>query len=176
MTTFKLESQRTILRPLTVGDAFDFYDLNTDPLVLQFTGDVAFESVERAEEFLSHYSQFADFQVGRFAVIDKLSNEFLGWCGLKFTPETQEYDLGFRFHQRFWSKGYATETACKCLEYGFVSLKIERIVGRAMSENTASIKVLEKLGMVKTGTFDFEGKEGVLYHLTRINYLEHQAE
>ncbi|MCC6701456.1 MAG: GNAT family N-acetyltransferase [Fluviicola sp.] len=176
MTTFKLETQRTILRPLTVGDAFDFYDLNTDPLVLQFTGDDAFESVENAKEFLSHYSQFTDFQVGRFAVIDKLSNEFLGWCGLKFTPETQEYDLGFRFHQRFWSKGYATETACKCLEYVFISLKIERIVGRAMSENTASIKVLEKLGMVKTGTFDFEGKEGVLYHLNRINYLEHQAE
>ncbi len=176
MTTFQLETTRTILRPLTVEDAIDFYDLNTDPLVLQFTGDVAFESVESARSFLKHYSQYTDFQVGRFAVFDKQNNEFLGWSGLKFTPETQEYDLGFRFHQRFWSKGYATETALKCLEYGFLSLNIDRVVGRAMSENAASIKVLEKVGMEKIETIDFEGKEGVLYQLTRINYLEHQAE
>lgn len=104
MSTFKLETQRTILRPLTIDDAFDFYQLNSDPLVLQFTGDLPFESIENAKEFLSHYSQFADFQVGRFAVMDRLSNEFLGWCGLKFTPETQEYDLGFRFLNVFGRK------------------------------------------------------------------------
>ncbi len=175
METFKLETKRTILRPLTVEDALDFYELNSDPKVLEFTGDTAFETVEEARSFLNNYTQFKHYQVGRFAVIDKLNNEFLGWCGLKFTSYTQEYDLGFRFHQRFWSKGFATETALKSLEYGFQSLNIDSIIGRAMSENTASIKVLEKVGMKKMGEVDFEGKEGVLYQLTRINFLEHQA-
>lgn len=176
MTTFKPETQRTFLRPLTIEDAVDFHELNSDPLVLQFTGDLPFNSIENAKEFLRKYSQFTDNKVGRFAVIDKTTNAFLGWCGLKYTPENQEYDLGFRFHQRYWSNGFATETASKCLEYAFYDLKIEKVIGRAMIENIASINVLEKLGIKRISYFDFDGNEGVIFQLTRMNYLDLNAE
>ena len=73
--------------------------------------------------------------------------EFTGWCGLKYLPETNEVDLGYRFMKKFWGNGYATEAALACIEYGFSNLDLHQVVGRALPGNIASIKVLEKCGM-----------------------------
>ena len=51
-------------------------------------------------------------------------------------------DIGFRFFETEWNKGYATQSATACVQYGFKKLKLKRIVGRAMKENIGSIKVL----------------------------------
>lgn len=110
---YNLETQRTILRKLTKEDAQDFYNLNLDEEVLKFTGDKPFKNLQAAKDFLINYDQYEKYGVGRFAVIDKKKSEFLGWCGLKYSEEKNEYDIGFRFYKRFWSKGYATETAIK---------------------------------------------------------------
>ncbi|WP_026705072.1 GNAT family N-acetyltransferase [Flavobacterium soli] len=166
---FFLTTQRTILRNLTTEYAADFYTLNLDPEVLQFTGDTPFESIAAAKDFLTHYDQFEKYGVGRFAVLDKSTLQFMGWCGLKYSKEKNEYDIGFRFFKGYWNQGFATETARRCLDFGCNELGLQRIVGRAMSENVASIKVLEKLGMTFTSTFDFDGQEGVLYEFTKKN-------
>jgi [ribosomal protein S5]-alanine N-acetyltransferase len=160
-----IETARTLLRRLTVDDAEDFYTLNLDKEVLKYTGDQPFENMEAAKDFLIHYDQYEKYGVGRLAVIEKSSSKFIGWCGLKYNPQINEYDIGFRFFRAYWNKGFATETAKKCLEVGFNQWGIERIVGRAMKENMASIKVLEKLAMTYKGNFDFNGHEGVIYEL-----------
>ena len=160
-----IETDRTILRKLSPTDARDFYNLNLDKEVLKYTGDKAFERVEEATDFLTTYDQYQKYGVGRLAVIDKATMAFIGWCGLKYSLEKKEYDIGFRFHRKYWNKGYATETAKRCIEFGFDVLGIERIVGRAMKENTGSIKVLEKIGMTFKTTFDFDGHEGVIYEI-----------
>ncbi|NEU08175.1 GNAT family N-acetyltransferase [Flavihumibacter sp. R14] len=165
-----LETERAYLRKLTLEDAESFYNLNHDPEVLRFTGDKPFATVEDAKGFLSNYDQYEKYGVGRLAVIEKNSSKFIGWCGLKYSPDQDEYDLGFRFFQDYWNKGFATESAKKCLEFGFSDLKLKRIVGRAMKENMASIKVLEKLGMAFKEIFDFDGREGVIYELTKNDY------
>ncbi len=92
-----LETNRLYLRRMTIEDAENIYLLNLDPEVIQYTGDDAFESIESAEKFLSSYNHYSKYDFGRWAVIDKNSQAFLGWCGLKYTPETDEYDIGFRF-------------------------------------------------------------------------------
>lgn len=162
-----LETERTIMRQLTIEDAADFYSLNLDEAVLQYTGDQPFERIETAADFLANYDQYSKYGVGRLAVIDKETTEFLGWCGLKFSADKNEYDIGFRFYKKHWNQGYATETARKCLDIGFNHLHIEKIVGRAMAANIGSIRVLEKLGMKYKESFDFEGKEGVIYEVVK---------
>ena len=164
-----LETERTTMCKLTIEHAIDFYTLNLDKEVLKFTGDQPFQNLQSAIEFLTNYDQYEKYGVGRLAVIDKVTSEFLGWCGLKFTEVKNEYDIGFRFYKRHWNKGLATETAQKCLEFGFCDLKVEKIVARAMLENIGSIKVLEKIGMTFKGHFDFEGNEGVLYEIRKIS-------
>jgi RimJ/RimL family protein N-acetyltransferase len=166
----QLETARTYLRNLTVADAEDFYAINLDPEVMKYTGDNPFKSFEEAKRFLAEYDQYQKYGVGRLAVIEKKTGEFLGWCGLKYTPEQDYYDLGYRFFRSHWNKGYATETALANLQFGFRQRGLDEIVGRALSDNTASINVLKKAGMTYRKALDFEGKEGVWYSITRGEY------
>jgi RimJ/RimL family protein N-acetyltransferase len=161
-----LETERTIMRKLTTEDAIDFYALNLDEEVLKYTGDKPFVNIQASIDFLTNYDQYEKYGVGRLAVIDKETSKFIGWCGLKYSQSTNEYDIGFRFYRNYWNKGYATETSKKCIENGFTKLGIEKIVGRAMKMNIGSVKVLEKIGMTFKENFDFEGLEGVIYELT----------
>ena len=165
-----IETERTIMRKLTTEDAKDFYILNLDEEVLKLTGDKPFENIKASIDFLTKYNQYEKHGVGRLAVIDKATAKFIGWCGLKYSQDKDEYDIGFRFYRDYWNRGYATETSKRCLDFGFNELGIEKIVGRAMKENLASIKVLKKIGMTFKENFDFEGREGVIYELKKINH------
>jgi len=160
-----LETERCFLRELAVTDAQHFYDLNADSEVIKYTGDKAFSTITEAKSFLENYNQYELYGYGRWAVIDKNSNAFLGWCGLKYSPDLDEVDLGFRFFKKYWNLGYATETAKACIEYGFNHLQLTTIFGRAMELNIGSIKVLEKIGMTFVGKFEFALHEGVLYQI-----------
>jgi RimJ/RimL family protein N-acetyltransferase len=162
-----LETQRLYLRRMTIEDAENIYLLNLDPEVIQYTGDDAFESIESAQQFLLNYDHYSKYDFGRWAVIEKNSQFFLGWCGLKFTPKSQEYDIGFRFHKKYWNQGFATEAALACIQLGFEKYKMSKIIGRARKDNTGSIKVLEKIGLTYFEAYDFDGNEGVLYQIQK---------
>ena len=157
------ETERLILREITPDDAEQTYLLNLDPEVVQYTGDDSFESVEAARHFLKQYDHYRRYGFGRWGVIRKSDGAFLGWCGLKYSAERDEYDIGFRFFKKYWNQGYATEAAMACLEMGFGHFAMPRIVGRAMVANTASIRVLEKVGLKYVGPCPFEGDNWVLY-------------
>jgi RimJ/RimL family protein N-acetyltransferase len=153
------------LREFSIEDAASILELNNDPEVLKFTGDKAFVSVEEARLFLENYDQYALHGFGRWAVIQKSTGNFIGWCGLKYSATTDEVDIGFRFIKTVWNQGYATEAAKKCIQLGFDTFGIKRIYGRAMVENVASISVLEKLGLTYLKEFTFDGEEGVIYEI-----------
>lgn len=140
-------------------------ELNSDPEVLKFTGDKAFSSLDEARLFLENYNQYSLYGFGRWAVIQKSTGNFIGWCGLKYSATTDEVDIGFRFLKTVWNQGYAREAAQKCIELGFDIVGIKRIVGRAMVDNLASVKVLEKLGLTFLKEFDFDGEKGVIYEI-----------
>lgn len=147
-----IETERLVLRTFTVEDAPLIYELNSDPEVIRYTGD-PMKDLHHAQQVLEQVilPQYALYNHGRWAVHIKTEMVFIGWCGLKARPERNEIDLGYRFMKNSWGKGYATEAAYACLKYGFEGLGLKRIVGRAMPENTASLRVLEKLGMQYIG-------------------------
>lgn len=147
-----IETERLILRTFTEDDGLLIYELNKDPDVTQYTGDPV-QDIEHACQILKQVilPQYALYNHGRWAVHVKSGLEFIGWCGLKARPERNEIDLGYRFMKSAWGKGFATEAAFACLQYGFEKLNLPRIVGRAMPQNIASLKVLEKCGMKYIG-------------------------
>jgi [ribosomal protein S5]-alanine N-acetyltransferase len=162
-----IATPRLYLRELTEDDAQNFYGLNLDPDVLQYTGDSVFESVDAARFFLHNYTNvYKKTGMGRWAVIRKEDGAFLGWCGLKYAEDTKETDLGFRFFKKYWGQGYATEAATACVALGFSKLNLPFIIGRAMEANSASVRVLEKVGFTLHQFFDFEGEDGVIYRIT----------
>ncbi len=147
-----IETKRLLLRTFTIEDAELVYELNKDPEVTEFTGD-PIRDIDHAREVLEKIilPQYALYNHGRWAVHLKPDLQFIGWCGLKARPERNEIDLGYRFIRSFWGNGYATEAAYACLKYGFENLELKRIVGRAMPQNLASLKVLENCGMSYIG-------------------------
>lgn len=143
-----IETSRLLLRTFTINDAQLIYDLNNDPEVVRYTYDPITDP-EHAKHILETVilPQYALYKHGRWAVHIKQGLEFIGWCGLKYRPEQNEVDLGYRFKQSSWGKGYATEAAFASIKYGFEKLNLPRIIGRAVPENAGSLKVLEKCGM-----------------------------
>ncbi|SMC75086.1 GNAT family N-acetyltransferase [Moheibacter sediminis] len=160
-----LQTPRLILREFHIDDAEYFFKLNSNPKVIQFTGDEAFKNIEEAKNFLSNYKNYEQNGYGRWSVIDKKTNHFLGWCGLNFNGN--ETDIGFRFFEEHWNKGYATESAKACLDFGFKILDLNEIVGRAMKENSASHKVLEKIGLSFSHEIEKENYKWVIYKIQK---------
>ncbi|MEY4926945.1 MAG: hypothetical protein RI894_1381 [Bacteroidota bacterium] len=168
---FKLETPRLILRELSTSDAAASYALNADPLVIKYTGDKAFDSVAEARDFLSNYDPYTPTNMGRWAVIVKETGENIGFCGLKYHPETDEVDLGYRLLRKEWGKGYATEASQVCLQYGFEVLGLPRIYAQAALENTASIGVMKKLGMTFVrNEGDCAGYPSVFYEIRKEDF------
>ncbi len=164
-----LETKRLYLREMTIEDAGHLFLLNQDYDVIRYTGDAAFLNSADAKLFLNKYDHYKKYGFGRWAVIDNTNGNFLGWCGLKYTENLDEFDIGFRFFKKYWNNGYATESAKACLELGFVKFKMPTIVGRAMKENVASIKVLEKIGLKFQGSRNTGSNEEIIYILKNPN-------
>jgi ribosomal-protein-alanine N-acetyltransferase len=169
------ETPRLAFRELTPDDDQHFFNLNNDPEVIKYTGDRPFANLIDARNFLDHYDAYSKYAMGRWAVILKATGEFTGWCGLKFQPDlsvTGEVDLGYRFFRKFWGKGIAGESAKACIQYGFKTLGLKRIIGRVMEGNIASVKVLEKCGMHFVKEMKFEEHPGLWYEIQNPNWNE----
>ena len=164
--TLVFETQRLLLRKFTIEDAELILELNADPEVTRFTHD-PIKDLKLAKEVLesSILPQYALNNYGRWAVQLKEDLSFIGWCGLKYRTELKEVDLGYRFKKRFWGHGYATEAAWSCIRYGFETLNLQRIVGRAEPGNEASLRVLEKCGMIYIGEEMVDGHVAKTYQL-----------
>ncbi len=141
------KTQRLYLREFTLEDAFHFYQLNLDKAVLKYTGDQAFKSVTEAKTFLLKYNQYQLYNMGRWAVCNLKTNAFLGWCGLKYHPNKDLVEIGYRFYKNHWNKGYATESAKAAIQYGFDVLKLKTIYAHVHVDNLASHKVITKCGL-----------------------------
>ncbi len=150
-----------MLREWTVEDAQDFYELNADPVVLKYTGDEPFASVLAAEEFIKNYHHYQQHGYGRWAVIMKESDTWIGFCGLR--NQDGVVDLGFRLKRVHWGRGLATEAARACLRYGHDGLDIKKIIGSCHPKNQASERVLQKCGMTRIDTPANNGCDWLIY-------------
>lgn len=144
---FLFQSKRLLFRQFTLDDADLLYQLNSDPEVVKYVHEPP-TTKENAEQILREII-LPQYQLGlgRWAVLLKYTEEFIGWCGLKYIKEKDEIDLGYRFMKKYWGKGYATEAALTTLSYAFAHLNLEKITAKAHIENLASLKVIEKCGM-----------------------------
>lgn len=113
-----------------------------------------------------------------FAICKKIYDEFIGGVGLHIDIANNKAELGYWIAEPFWGNGYATEAVEKILEFGFKSLKLNKIYGRHFTDNPASGKVLVKNKMVQEGELKAEIKKGelykdlIVYRLTKDEYFQ----
>ncbi len=146
------QTPRLYFRKFTQDDAQLLYELNSNPNVIKYVHEPApvLENV-RDILFKSILPQYKLYNHGRWAVHLENNDAFIGWCGLKYIKEADEIDLGYRFKEDYWGKGYGYEAAKATIEYGFNNLKLKRIVATALPANVASWKIMEKCGMKYMG-------------------------
>lgn len=165
-----IQTTRFYLREKLLSDAKDMYLLNAEPEVLKYTGDLPFKDETEALDFIKGYDHFEKNGFGRWVIVDRKTNEYLGWCGLKKHSDGM-IDLGYRIKKAYWGRGIASEAAAACLDYGFNVLNMSEIVGRSAKANLASIRILEKIGMQfwKNDTCDGIA-DAVWYRIDKTSY------
>ncbi|HEX6916396.1 MAG TPA: GNAT family N-acetyltransferase [Chitinophagaceae bacterium] len=159
------QSKRLLFRQFTGDDAGLIYELNSDPEVIRYVHEKPATPATAVQLIGNVILPQYMLGLGRWAVHLKYTAEFIGWCGLKYLAESDEVDLGFRFKKAFWGRGYATEAASTCIQYGFAHLNIRTIVARAHVDNAASLNVIEKCGMQFLGEEMVDGTPVKTYQL-----------
>lgn len=172
-----LETERLILKEISLNDLDDMFQLYTNEDVLRYTGEKITNSIEEMKKaILVRINNYQKYGYGRWATYLKENNQFIGWAGLAYLPEFDEIDLGYRFFPKYWGKGFATEASKAILEYGFEELKLSRIIAIAMKGNKASIRVMEKIGMSfdKLAPYEPGGKDEVWYECDKKLWIENK--
>jgi ribosomal-protein-alanine N-acetyltransferase len=176
---FYLETDRLILREFLESDADGMFELDSNPLVHQYLGNNPIKSKQQAEEIIQFIQkQYKDLGIGRFAVIEKSSGDFIGWSGLKLNTGEKEalngkkdfVDIGYRFIPKYWGKGYATESSITALKFGFETMNYSVIHAAAEVNNIASNKVLQKIGLKFVNQFLYSEALCNWYELKKEDY------
>ncbi|WP_304198747.1 GNAT family N-acetyltransferase [Flavobacterium alvei] len=170
-----LETDRLILREFKLSDAEAFFAMDSNPKVHQYLWNKPVQKMEETIEIIEFVrKQYIENGIGRFAMISKDTNEFIGWAGLKHNTEKVNnkinfYDIGYRLDEKFWGKGYASEATFAWLKYAFETMNIKTIEAAAHTENVASNRILQKIGMQMTEQYLEDGISWNWYQLDNNN-------
>lgn len=158
MTT--IETSRLILRPCLAEDRELFYELSSDPAVLEFFPFS--RSREDADTIFAMIRNVISEPGFDFLVLVlKNSGEAIGFSGLsraQLTPylPRDAVEIGWRVSARHWGKGYATEAGMALTRHAFTILNLEEILSVAVHDNSQAFAVMRKIGMHPDPAWDFD--------------------
>lgn len=171
-----IETERLILRELEYTDDQDLFEMDSDPEVHLYIENNPVKSIDEIRKVIEMLKiQYKENGIARWAVVDKLTNECVGWSGLKYFNQPLNnhnnfYDLGYRFKKKHWGKGFATESSSAILDFGFRNFNVEKIFAITDPKNENSKKVLNKLGFEFQETFDYEGDPTDWFELKKVTW------
>jgi RimJ/RimL family protein N-acetyltransferase len=149
-----LQTERLVLRAFALRDAPDVQRLAGEWEVASALLSVPYPYEDGvAEEWISgHRSTFERGEGVNFAVMLREREELCGACGLVINARDANAELGYWIGLPYWGHGYATEAVREVVRYGFEKLRLHRIHAAHFGHNSASGRVLGKLGMSYEGT------------------------
>ncbi len=138
------ETGKLLVRQLTADDMGDFFDMQGNPRVMKYIKPTLNyeESKEELHRLINYYDA-PEINFNIWAVINKEDNQFTGICGVYFNKNS-EYEIAYRFREKFWGKGYGKEIALALIKYCFNKMQLKEIVAFVSKANIASLKILEK--------------------------------
>ncbi|OHV76565.1 GNAT family N-acetyltransferase [Rhizobium sp. LCM 4573] len=157
--TIILETERLRLRNWLASDRDLFREINADPKVMEF---FPFRrSHAEADAMMEKLNGLiTETGLGFYALELKETGEPMGFCGLSlanmpdiFPPETVE--IGWRLATRFWGNGYVTEAGRALIDWGFEKADLAEIVSFAVTGNRRSTAVMERIGLRRDASRDF---------------------
>jgi ribosomal-protein-alanine N-acetyltransferase len=174
-----IETKRLIIREIREADLEGMFELDSNTEVHKYLGNNPIKTKEEAKNSIQFIKdQYIQRGIGRFAVIEKKSGDFIGWSGFKLNKGEKEtlngfdkfIDIGYRFIPKYWKKGYGLEAAIACLDFGYKTLNYDIIYGAADVENVGSNKILQKIGLQFINEFEYDNVKVNWYQLKKENY------
>jgi len=158
----RLETERLVLRRWLPDDVDPLAAILLHPDVVAWIGPAGAnrDDVARAIERYDRHWEAHGF--GRLAVVDRTTDELVGRTGVMRQPDWDatacKDEIGWAIAPAQWGKGIATEAATAALSDVFERAGLERVVSFALPANTASLRVMARLGFVPEGTAEWKGK------------------
>ena len=166
-----IETDRLVLRHLTLNDAPFIVELLNEPSFLRFIGDRGVRSQQDARQYILNgpIASYRRNGFGLWLAFLKETGDPIGICGLLKRDTLPDPDVGFAFLPAFWRRGYAFESASAVLKHGCEALGLTRILAITALDNQASIALLEKMGMKfeKVTRLEGETKDVRLFAMER---------
>jgi len=148
-----ITTERLLLRRFTAQDEQEYADIMTDPNVYRYLGTGQGIPREAIGRMMENLDASWGHGLGVYAVIERLSGELIGHCGLRGLPCGRK-ELLYAYAQESWGKGYATEAAKAVLQ----AHDTRPLIAVAYPENPGSINVIKKLGFRRTEQEKMFGK------------------
>ncbi len=173
-----LETERLVLRPFVETDAAALYEISRDPEVMRFIGDRTIPSMEDCWRgvagWLGHWRLRG---YGPLAVVERESGRFIGRVSLWYPYGWPAPELGYLLGREWWGRGHATEAASAALSCAFEHLaEPDAWVSLIDPANTASIRVVTKLGETPRGTTELRGHQLLVYGIDRATWAARRRE
>jgi ribosomal-protein-alanine N-acetyltransferase len=149
-TSIVCATSRLILRKFNESDAEPLLSFRGDPEVMRFSiaGPQMQEDIQ-TKYLPSCLQRYSRDGLGQWAVVRKSDGVCVGECGIcvQEVDGEREFEISYRLRRDCWGMGLATEAARACRDYGFKHAGLRRLISIIESENAASIRVAEKMGM-----------------------------
>jgi RimJ/RimL family protein N-acetyltransferase len=167
-----LETERLLLRPLSADEVGPLHRISNEPNVRLHLWDNEQVSEATIKGLIAQSDRmFSKERIGVFGVRMRGREDLLGFCGFVRLSSMQEPELWYELTQKAWGRGLATEAAWECVRYAFEEVGMERVIAGADTPNSASLRVIEKLGMKYLGNINPSAPEEPYFALSREDFL-----
>ena len=172
-----LETERLWLRQATQDDAEAIFAVFSDPKVTQFHDLDTFTHLDEAMKVINRRAKgFKSGRGLRWGIARKQDDYLIGSCGFTWHGDANMAEVGYELASPFWRQGIMSEALTAILNYGFERREIECVVAEIMLENTASRRLLEKLGFQSQGVLKDQGFwKGEHHDLERFMLLRRES-
>jgi len=156
------------MRAFRVDDLDAYAAMCADPEVMRFLGTgVTLDRSEAWRSMAGFLGHWALRGYGMWALEEKQTGTLVGRSGFLNPEGWPGFELGWTLGRPSWGKGFATEAARRALDYAFEDLGRKRVISLIRPANTPSMRVAERLGMVRAGEVELLGGPAFVYEATR---------
>lgn len=148
-----IETERLLLRKITLNDASDMFEYGSDPQVSEYTTWSTHTSIEDTKYFIkSLVKMYKKRELVDWGIVHKAEKKFIGTCGyVGWSMTHSRAEMGYALSRKYWNQGYMSEAVNAMMEFGFREMHLNRIEAKCQVNNIASARVMEKVGMQLEG-------------------------
>lgn len=169
----KLETERLVLDSWQAPDWTALRPIATDTEVMRYITRGVPWTDDKIQSFVNdQMKRYSERGFCRWKLLEKPSGEMIGFCGVGFWRDAPDPEIGWWLARRYWGRGLATEAARTALRDAFERLQLDRVISIAMPANTASTRIMEKLGLTFECEFENDGVRLLRYAIDHGQYLE----